>query len=255
MRFKSLLVGAALSLSFSAQAFTAADAEPYKNTLSELLGKAQIKLTDAEAADYQSAISKAIADKSLAIDKDQFLFLVNRHPKAQMSAVYLVSPNGSSTLLGASKVSTGTSGRKEYFFTPTGVFENKTEYGNYRAEGTKNENGIRGYGKKGMRVFDLGWQDSHAGWGTQWPAKIRLQVHATDPDFLEQRLGQPASKGCIRVHQHLNTFIDQYGVLDADYEAKNLKWPLSKEKKQTPYSGRFVFILDRAPDAPKASGN
>ena len=36
----------------------------------------------------------------------------------------------------------------------------------FRAEGTFNDNGIRGYGRKGMRVFDFGWVVSERGWGT-----------------------------------------------------------------------------------------
>jgi hypothetical protein len=46
---------------------------------------------------------------------------------------------------------------------------------------------------------------------------MRLQMHATDPDFLEKRLGERASNGCRRISATLNRFIDRYGLIDADY--------------------------------------
>lgn len=47
---------------------------------------------------------------------------------------------------------------------------------------------------------------------------MRLQMHATDPDLLERRLGSAQSKGCIRIPASLNRLIDCYGVLDAEYK-------------------------------------
>jgi hypothetical protein len=43
-------------------------------------------------------------------------------------------------------------------------------------------------------------------------------MHATDPDYLEQRLGHPASEGCVRIPATMNRFLDVHGVPDADYE-------------------------------------
>ncbi len=88
----------------------------------------------------------------------------------------------------------------------------------WRAEGTFNENDIRGLGVKGMGVWDFGWQTATKGWGTGESGDIRLLLHATDPDYLERPIGQPASKGCVRIPAAMNRFLDQYGVLDADYE-------------------------------------
>src|SRR5262252_1994783 len=56
------------------------------------------------------------------------------------------------------------------------------------------------------------------GWGTGEEGDIRLLLHATDPDYLEKRLGRPASKGCVRIPAAMNRFLDRHGVLDADYE-------------------------------------
>lgn len=78
-----------------------------------------------------------------------------------------------------------------------------------------------------------------------------MQVHATDP-VLEARLGQQASKGCIRVDSGLNRFLDQYGVLDADYErwereSGKRPWIWLKDRTPTSMSGRWVVIVEVLP--------
>jgi hypothetical protein len=73
-------------------------------------------------------------------------------------------------------------------------------------------------------------------------------MHATDPDRLEQKLGTPHSKGCIRIPATLNAFIDHYGILDGDYEkamaAGRTFWVLSATREATPWSGRFLVVVD-----------
>lgn len=177
-----------------------------------------------------------------ALTSPEFISVVNRNPLGQTLSIYIADAK-TIELIGTSKISSGAPNRKEYFFTPVGVFENKTEFGNYRAQGTKNENGVRGLGVAGMRVFDFGWQESNAGWGNRFPAKIRLQMHATDPDLLEQRLGTQASKGCVRVQQNVNKFIDEFGVLDKHY-SKNGSWVLSKKKRTNSFEGRYMIVVD-----------
>jgi hypothetical protein len=77
---------------------------------------------------------------------------------------------------------------------------------------------------------------------------MRLQVHATDPARLEPRLGQPESKGCIRIPATLNRFIDRYGLLDADYNSALAEgrrfWVLRPERVPTPWSGRWLVVVD-----------
>jgi hypothetical protein len=77
---------------------------------------------------------------------------------------------------------------------------------------------------------------------------MRLQVHATDPDLLEPQLGRVRSKGCIRIPASLNTFIDHYGILDADYDeaiaAGKKFWVLLPSREPTPWSGRYLVIVD-----------
>ncbi|MBP9118277.1 MAG: hypothetical protein KBF58_09370, partial [Methyloversatilis sp.] len=83
----------------------------------------------------------------------------------------------------------------------------------------------------------------------------RLQVHATAP-VLEQCLGQPASKGCIRVDSGLNRFLDQYAVLDAGFEASfretgQRPWFWLADRSPTLWSGRWVVVVDLPPSSQK----
>ena len=77
---------------------------------------------------------------------------------------------------------------------------------------------------------------------------MRLQLHATDRDKLEPRLGERASKGCIRVPAAMNRFIDHHGVLDAAYDAAFAQgrtfWVLRPDRQPTPWSGRYLLVID-----------
>lgn len=147
-----------------------------------------------------------------------------------------------------SLISSGKTGSKQHFITPTGWFETKIEFGSYRAEGTKNSNGILGLGSKGKRVWDLGWQDAQAGWtNSQDIRKIRFQIHATDPYVLEKKLGTPASKGCIRVSSTMNDFLDKYGILDKNFNTQRPDYfALKKDREITPQNGKFLLVVNTA---------
>jgi hypothetical protein len=118
----------------------------------------------------------------------------------------------------------------------------------FRAEGTFNEFGIRGYGLKGMRVFDFGWVMGERGWGGGGMSPMRLQMHATDP-VLEKQLGIAHSSGCVRIPATLNRFLDRHGILDANYEraATTLGRQLSvllADREPTPWAGRYLVTID-----------
>jgi hypothetical protein len=174
--------------------------------------------------------------------------IVDRNPFVQAAMIYWMSTDRDFHFIGASPVSTGKPGRFEHFLTPTGVFEHTIDNLDFFAEGTRNEFGIRGYGRAGMRVYDFGWRTAEKGWGGGGEGTLRLQMHATDPDLLEKKLGAPQSKGCIRIPATLNTFIDHYGILDGDYEKAMTEgmtfWVLSKMREATPWSGRFLVVVD-----------
>lgn len=179
---------------------------------------------------------------------ERFVALVDRAPGVQSILLFWRAGDGYFHFIGGSPVSTGKPGRFDYFETPVGVFEHTVENPDYRAEGTRNEFGIRGYGLKGMRVFDLGWTMGKKGWGDRQESVMRLQMHATDPDILERRLGEPQSKGCIRISSSLNVFLDRYGILDADYQRAvwEGKRPLvlRPDWEPAPWAGRYVVVVD-----------
>jgi hypothetical protein len=202
----------------------------------------------AEQLSYASLLSARLTP--LGLDAPQYVLLLDRSPFVQAALLYWFSPAGdrSFRFIGASPVSTGKPGRVDYFTTPTGIFIHTPANPDFRAEGTFNENGIRGYGLKGMRVFDFGWQQAMRGWGRRHLSAMRLQLHATDPDFLQARLGTAQSKGCIRIHASLNTFLDRYGILDAEYEQVVAEgrtlWVLRPDRDPTPTPGRYLVIVD-----------
>jgi hypothetical protein len=162
----------------------------------------------------------------------------------------LARPGTDWQVIGGSKVSTGQAGRRGYYITPTGVFRHTDDILDYRALGTFNENHIRGLGLKGMRVWDFGWQTAEKGWRSdREPGDIRLLMHATDPDYLERRLGRPASQGCVRIPAAMNRFLDLHGVLDADYERDARDDPrisgvLLPGREPTPLAGNTLVIVD-----------
>jgi hypothetical protein len=205
----------------------------------------RLTVPDAEQNTWALLLSTLLADKDLA---PQYVVLVDRNPFIQAVTIYWMAPDRTFHFIGASPASTGKPGSFDHFNTPTGVFEHTVANPDFRAEGTRNENGILGYGRRGMRVYDFGWQQAERGWGFAGKATMRLQMHATDPERLEIRLGTIQSKGCVRIPATLNTFIDRHAILDADYEQAMARgqtfWVLSQTREPTPWSGRYLVIVD-----------
>ena len=212
---------------------------------------------DSEAARYGAMAVAALRDAGAAMSKAQYLLLVDRNPRVQAVFSYWVAANAEAAqLIGASPASTGSPRGFDHFETPLGVFAHTPDNPDYRAEGTYNANGIRGYGVEGMRVFDLGWQQARRLWGQGGIGTMRLLMHATDPARLEPRLGTVQSKGCIRIAGSLNKLIDEYGLLDADYLALQAdgvpQWVLPARQQPEPDAGRYIVVVDsqasRRPD-------
>ncbi|MFO1273592.1 MAG: L,D-transpeptidase [Rubrivivax sp.] len=206
----------------------------------------RLALPPEEQAAYEKRLRQALAAAGVVLERPQFVLLVDRSAQVQAILVWWLAPDGASLLVGASPVSTGRPSGFEHFETPLGVFAHSLANPDFRAEGTKNEFGIRGYGAKGMRVFDFGWVVAARGWAPGEQA-MRLQMHATDPDRLEPRLGRRESKGCIRIPATLNRLIDHHGLLDADYEAAppgRPLWVLKPDRDPTPWSGRWLVVVD-----------
>ncbi len=201
-------------------------------------------------------IELARAELSIAqetIDRPQLIVVVDRSQGVQQLMIVLATPGGDWQVIGGSRVSTGQKGRPDHYVTPRGVFHMTDAILGYRAEGTLNENGIRGLGAKGMRVWDFGWHVAMKGWtevaGKPDRIPIRLMLHATDPDKLEQRLGRAASQGCVRVPSTMNRFLDRHGVLDADYEraaTTDIKFRalLLPGREPSPLAGNTLVVVD-----------
>lgn len=208
----------------------------------------RLQVPDLELVNYGRLAESALAEAGVVLQGPQYLLVVDRHPYVQAAFVLLRSADGEWSGMGAAPVSTGLPGRFDHFVTPLGIFAHSLANPDFRAEGTLNSNGIRGYGVRGMRVFDFGWQRVPKGWGDGKVIEMRLQMHATDPDVLEQRLGSAQSKGCIRIPATLNTFLDRHGILDADYleavrEGRRL-WVLRPDRTPVLEAGRYLVVLE-----------
>jgi lipoprotein-anchoring transpeptidase ErfK/SrfK len=219
-------------------------------------------LTDTQAEERAwIALSRAaVADSSQSIDRPQLLVVVDRNPQVQQLRIVLARPDGGWQDLGGSRVSTGETGRRDYYVTPTGVFSHTDLILDWRAAGTFNAQHIRGLGVAGMRVWDFGWQQAAKGWGTQEDGEIRLLMHATDPAYLARRLGRPASKGCVRLPDAMNRFLDHRGVLDADYERaaqtdRRFAALLAPDRIPTPLAGNMLVVIDSAESPQQIAAN
>ncbi|MFZ6871447.1 L,D-transpeptidase [Undibacterium sp. Di27W] len=208
----------------------------------------QVQPAAEDLQNYIDQMATVLATSNISNLPSQYILLVDRNPKVQVAMLFWLDQEGQYQLIGASPVSTGRSPGFEHFETPLGVYAHSLANLDYRAEGSKNSKGIRGYGAKGRRVFDFGWQKAKKGWGDKIIADMRLQMHATDPGLLESRLGTVQSKGCVRIPGTLNFLLDHYSVLDADYlqalaEGKKF-WVLDKNRQDNPWAGRYMVIVD-----------
>jgi hypothetical protein len=212
----------------------------------------RLDVPQAEVQRYASLAEAAFAKAGVQLERAQYVAVVDRSPYVQALLLLWRSAQGDWSGIGAAPVSTGRPGSFDHFETPLGVFEHSTANPDFRAEGTLNENGIRGYGAKGLRIFDFGWQQVPKGWGDGKVIEMRLQMHATDADALEQRLGTVQSKGCVRIPAAVNRFIDHYGLLDADYEraaraGQNL-WVLRDDREPVAGAGRYLVVVESTRD-------
>lgn len=199
----------------------------------------------ARAALAQQVLSAA----GTTLARRQFVLVVDRSAAVQAALLYLAGPDDAPWhWIGATPVSTGRPGGFEHFLTPQGAFAHSLANPDFRAEGTRNEFGIRGYGERGMRVFDFGWVMGERTWGAGGQSTMRLQLHATDRELLEPRLGQRSSKGCVRVSREFNRFLDRHGLLDADYDDALARgerlWIYDAPHVPNPLAGRWMVVID-----------
>lgn len=190
------------------------------------------------------------ASEQPPIDRPQIIVVVDRSANVQAMRLMLARPgDGAWEVLGGTHVSTGQTGRFDHYVTPAGVFPHTDAILDWRAEGTFNENHIRGLGLKGMRVWDFGWQTAAKGWLDNQSGPMRLLMHATDPANLEHRIGRRASSGCVRIPATMNLFLDRHGVLDYEYERAarddiRYRALLRSDRTPTPLAGTLLIVVD-----------
>ncbi|WP_027781466.1 MULTISPECIES: hypothetical protein [Burkholderia] len=211
----------------------------------------RLNVPASEQRAYGERLQKALADADLGDLAGEYVAMVDRAPNVQALFIYFrATPANAWLMIGASPVGTGLPGQYDHFLTPLGVFHHSPDTMDFRAEGTTNENGIRGYGRRDMRIYDFGWVDGERGWGKGGVSPMRFQMHATDPDRLEPLLGIRHSKGCVRIPASLNTFFDRHGLLDDDYQARvedgKSLWVLRRDRDITPIAGRYLVVIDSA---------
>ncbi len=210
--------------------------------------KMRLEPPELEQQAYAQLLRQALGQAGIEEVDPQYVLLVDRSPAVQAVFVYWLASARIARFVGATRASTGRPGAYDHFLTPLGVFAHTPANMDFRAEGTRNDQGIRGYGARGMRVYDFGWVEAERGWGPHGRSLMRLQVHATDPELLEKFLGHARSKGCVRIPTTLNAFVDRYGLLDADYEAAVKEgrplWVLRPDRTPTPWPGRYLVVVD-----------
>jgi len=202
--------------------------------------------------DHLNLLSGDAARRFLSLGEEakrsQYFLYADRNPSRQVAFVgFYNAKDGKVAIIGLDKISSGNEKRRGFFITPTGVFKNSPDFVGYRALGTKNDDGWRGLGVKGSRVWDFGWQKTRKN-GEE--IMIRFLLHATDPIFGEKRLGKIDSKGCIRISGKLNYFLDHYGLLDREYEIKKddkkISWLLKVNREPVIFSGQYLLVGDSA---------
>jgi hypothetical protein len=97
---------------------------------------------------------------------------------------------------------------------------------------------------KDSRVWDFGWQKTQK-YGHE--CEIRLMMHATDPVFGEARLGSVDSKGCVRMSNKMDNFVDHFGIINRKYEEsqdKSRRALLMPDRQPVKNTGSFLLVGD-----------
>jgi hypothetical protein len=197
---------------------------------------------------YVRLTESALAKAGVALSQPQYLIVVDRDENMQALLLLFRGADGRWRLVGASPISSGLPGSPENFETPLGVFEHSRANADSRSEGTLDSEGLRPYGERGLRIYDFGWQAVPKGWGDGAASPMRLQMHATDPDLLERRLGTPQSKGSIRIPASLDRLIDRCGLLDAGDDKTGREGKPGAVPgpgcDATAFAGRYLIVVD-----------
>lgn len=155
--------------------------------------------SDEELKYYQQDMDKQLSENCHSsngcdLTRTQILLYSDVSKNGQNLSIWLLEETKGDerkySFIGASKISSGYPDPKPRkpanetkFATGTGVYTtnpNITGAIGYRAEGTKNKNGIRGFGERGNRVYDVGPMRTKRAWNGE-NMEIRFMIHSTDP--------------------------------------------------------------------------
>ncbi|MHC1788826.1 MAG: hypothetical protein AB9867_04860 [Solidesulfovibrio sp.] len=222
-------------------------------------GKRRLDLLAAPDSTYRDTVRADALDRLKAagadLSRSQYFVYTDRNPATQLLILaFYDAPAQRVVLLGGDFISSGKlRPREDSFITPVGVFEHLPENWGYRAEGSKNSKGWRGLGARGSRVWDFGYQQAPRQFRQGvYDSQMRLLMHATDPDQGEPRLGDPDSKGCVRVSAAANAFLDRRSILDRHYEQiaaadkERDMWLLRRDRSPVSLPGSYLVIGDSA---------
>ncbi len=165
---------------------------------------------------YGDLLAKALEDSGVRELPSQYFVLVDRNEFVQAAMIYWKSGSGDFVFIGASPASTGRPGQFEHFETPAGVFDHKLEDPDFRAEGTRNELGILGYGREGMRVYDFGWRVAPKGWGDGKLSVMRLPIALHRSGNPRATAGQHSIQGLYTNscgHEHVHRSLRNSGCV------------------------------------------
>lgn len=211
-----------------------------------------LEVPPAEVPRYVRLIDAAVAKAEVTLSGPQYLIVVDRDPNMQALLLLFRSADGQLQLVGASPISSGLPGSPENFETPLGVFEHSRANADSRSAGSLDSEGLRPYGERGLRIYDFGWRAVPKGWGDGAVTAMHLQMHATDPDLLERRLGTPQSMGSIRIPASLDRLIDRCGLLDAgdDKAGREGKSGAAPDPgcDATVFAARYLIVLESGRD-------
>jgi len=159
--------------------------------IKELPSSAELKPEETQI--IISDLKQRIATGELKIPESSYLVYVNKNPDAQFATLlHYDQTNDKFTIVGTDSVSTANAERYPGSETPSGT--------HYVQKIVDAKDWGDPYGQAGHEVYDLS-------------EGIGIAFHATDEP---ERLGKPASHGCIRMSNEFNDLLDKHKVLDVN---------------------------------------
>ena len=132
-----------------------------------------------ESKAYVVRLQSALDSAQIQLASPQFVVLIDRNANVQAALIYWGSVAQGWSLVVAAPMSIGLHGKYEHFTTPLGVFDPSMLNPDFRAEGSTSKLGYRGYGRKGMRIYDFGWVDAPRGRVDGAKGVLRFQIDGT----------------------------------------------------------------------------